>query len=75
MLTSPGIVSLDPWLEPFKAGLKSRYSKAQQWIKTIEESEGGLEKFSRVSLLTLPSCLTSISELFACRVTRDSEFT
>lgn len=42
-----GIISLDPWLSPFKDGLKSRYSKAQQWIKTIDETEGGLEKFSR----------------------------
>ncbi|GME27791.1 alpha-glucan-branching enzyme protein [Neofusicoccum parvum] len=42
-----GIVSLDPWLSPFKDGLKSRYSKAQQWIKSIDEHEGGLEKFSR----------------------------
>lgn len=43
-----GVIQLDPWLEPFKESLKSRYSKAQQWIKTIDESEGGLEKFSRV---------------------------
>jgi hypothetical protein len=43
-----GVVSLDPWLAPFKESLKQRYSKAQQWIKTIDETEGGLEKFSRV---------------------------
>ena len=48
-----GIVQLDPYLEPFKDALKSRYSKAQQWIKTIEETEGGLEKFSRVSTVQL----------------------
>ncbi|KAF1363940.1 alpha-glucan branching enzyme [Lizonia empirigonia] len=42
-----GIVQLDPYLEPFKDALKSRYAKAQQWIKTIQETEGGLEKFSR----------------------------
>ena len=48
-----GIVQLDPYLEPFKDALKSRYSKAQQWIKTIEETEGGLEKFSRVSTTKL----------------------
>jgi 1,4-alpha-glucan branching enzyme len=44
----PGVVKLDPWLAPFKESLKQRYSKAQQWIKTIDETEGGLEKFSRV---------------------------
>ena len=38
---------MDPWLEPFKDGLKSRFSKAQKWLKTINETEGGLEKFSR----------------------------
>ncbi|KAK1057970.1 alpha-1,4-glucan branching enzyme [Friedmanniomyces endolithicus] len=42
-----GIVSLDPYLEPCKPALKSRFSKAQQWIKTIDETEGGLEQFSR----------------------------
>jgi hypothetical protein len=47
-LTLSGVVSLDPWLAPFKESLKQRYSKAQQWIKTIDETEGGLEKFSRV---------------------------
>lgn len=44
-----GIVQLDPYLEPFSGALKSRYAKAQQWIKTINDTEGGLEKFSRVS--------------------------
>jgi hypothetical protein len=44
----PGVVQLDPWLSPFKDALKHRFSKAQQWIKTIDETEGGLEKFSRV---------------------------
>ncbi|KAF2810637.1 glycoside hydrolase [Mytilinidion resinicola] len=42
-----GLVQLDPWLGPFKDSLRSRYSKAQQWIKTIDETEGGLEKFSK----------------------------
>lgn len=45
-----GVVQLDPWLGPFKESLKQRYAKAQDWIKTIDETEGGLEKFSRVSL-------------------------
>ncbi|KAL8996150.1 MAG: hypothetical protein Q9188_006637 [Gyalolechia gomerana] len=44
-----GVVQLDPWLSPFKDSLRSRYSHAQKWIKTINETEGGLEKFSRGS--------------------------
>lgn len=43
-----GVIQLDPYLSPFKDALKSRYNKAQSWIKTINETEGGLEKFSRV---------------------------
>jgi len=39
---------MDPYLEPFKEDLKKRFSLAQKWIKTIDETEGGLEKFSRV---------------------------
>lgn len=42
-----GVIKMDPWLAPFKEELKSRYSKAQDWIKKIDETEGGLEKFSR----------------------------
>jgi 1,4-alpha-glucan branching enzyme len=42
-----GVIQLDPWLEPFRDSLKSRFAKAQQWIRTIGETEGGLEKFSR----------------------------
>jgi 1,4-alpha-glucan branching enzyme len=42
-------LQLDPWLEPFTGALKSRFSKAKQWVKTIDETEGGLEKFSRVT--------------------------
>ena len=44
---SLGVIQLDPWLEPYRDALKHRFSKAQQWIKTINETEGGLEKFSR----------------------------
>lgn len=43
-----GVVKLDPWLEPFAGALKRRYSKAQAWVKTLNDTEGGLEKFSRV---------------------------
>jgi len=42
-----GVIQLDPWLGPFKDSLKHRFSKAQHWITTINETEGGLEKFSR----------------------------
>lgn len=42
-----GVLQLDPWLEPFQDALKRRYAKAQGWIKTIDDNEGGLEKFSR----------------------------
>jgi 1,4-alpha-glucan branching enzyme len=43
-----GVIQLDPWLEPFRDVLKSRFSYAQDWIKKINDAEGGLEKFSRV---------------------------
>lgn len=42
-----GVIQLDPWLEPYRDALKHRFSKAQHWINTIDETEGGLEKFSR----------------------------
>ncbi|TKX27526.1 1,4-alpha-glucan-branching enzyme [Elsinoe australis] len=42
-----GVIQLDPYLEPFKGALQARYSKAQEWIKQIDATEGGLEKFSR----------------------------
>ena len=47
-LTVIGVVKLDPWLSPFKESLRHRYKKAQDWIATLNETEGGLEKFSRV---------------------------
>lgn len=43
-----GVIKLDPWLSPFKESLKQRFSKAQDWISAINESEGSLEQFSRV---------------------------
>ena len=46
-LTCPGVIKLDPWLEPFSDALRSRYSHAQKWMKTIDETEGGLDKFSK----------------------------
>jgi len=39
---------LDPWLSPFKEPLKKRFAKAQEWISKLNETEGGLEKFSKV---------------------------
>ncbi|KAI5854536.1 glycoside hydrolase superfamily [Durotheca rogersii] len=42
-----GVLKLDPWLSPFEGVLRRRYAKAQEWIKTIQDTEGGLEKFSR----------------------------
>ena len=41
------MVQLDPYLEPYAPALKSRYSQARQWIQTIDDTEGGLETFSR----------------------------
>ena len=46
-LTYQGVIKLDPWLEPFKDALRSRYSHAQKWIKTIDDTEGGLDNFSK----------------------------
>lgn len=43
----PGVLQIDPWLEPFKDALKRRYNKAKDWIKTIDQTEGGLNKFSQ----------------------------
>lgn len=40
-------MQLDPWLSPFKDALRSRYSHAQEWMKTLNETEGGLDKFSK----------------------------
>jgi hypothetical protein len=52
---------MDGYLEPFKDALKSRFSKAQQWIKKIDETEGGLEKFSRVSSTQLRQLHTELT--------------
>ena len=43
-----GVVKLDPWLSPFQDALKRRFNKAKDWIKTINDTEGGIDKFSRV---------------------------
>lgn len=41
------MIQLDPWLSPFKDALRNRYARAQKWIKTIDETEGGLDNFSK----------------------------
>lgn len=41
------MLQIDPWLEPFQNALKRRFSKAKEWMKTIDETEGGLDKFSK----------------------------
>lgn len=45
-----GVVELDPWLGPFKDDLRHRFTRAADWITKLNKHEGGLEKFSRVSL-------------------------
>ena len=68
LIRDAGVIKLDPWLEPFQDALKRRYSKAQAWIKKIDDVEGGLEKFSRVrcrSLLLRRSYKGEISNFFA----------
>ena len=42
-----GVIQTDPYLEPFRPALKHRFAKAQTWLKHINDTEGGLEKFSR----------------------------
>ncbi|KAF9878533.1 hypothetical protein CkaCkLH20_04025 [Colletotrichum karsti] len=42
-----GVVKLDPWLSPFQDSLKRRFARTQDWIKKINDTEGGIEKFSQ----------------------------
>ncbi|KAE8376919.1 pectin lyase fold/virulence factor [Aspergillus bertholletiae] len=42
-----GVIQLDPWLEPFRDALKQRFSFVEGWVKTINETEGGLDTFSK----------------------------
>lgn len=42
-----GVLQIDPWLSPFQDALKRRYSRAKDWITKIDETEGGLHKFSK----------------------------
>lgn len=54
-----GVIRLDPWLEPFQDALRTRYSKAQSWIKSLSETEGGLAEFSKVRTISLTRVLPS----------------
>jgi 1,4-alpha-glucan branching enzyme len=42
-----GVIATDPWLKPFAEPLRHRYQGLQKWMQTIEQHEGGLDKFSR----------------------------
>ncbi|KAI9814002.1 MAG: alpha-1,4-glucan branching enzyme [Pycnora praestabilis] len=74
-----GVIQLDPWLSPFKDALRKRYSHAQDWIQKINETEGGLDKFSKVrenptslkhSLISFQGC-----ELFGFNVHDNGDIT
>lgn len=56
LIVSIGVIQLDPWLEPFRDALKQRFQYVESWVKTINETEGGLDKFSRVSDLSCCYC-------------------
>ena len=51
-----GVLRLDPWLEPFQDSLRSRFAQTHKWIKTLDEYEGGLDKFSKVSSFVFLFC-------------------
>ena len=46
-----GVVHLDPWLGPWKDEIRHRHQKALEWIDKFNKSEGGLDQFSKVSLI------------------------
>lgn len=48
LTSSTGIIDLDPWLEPFREAIQRRFNYVESWVKTVNEVEGGLEKFSKV---------------------------
>jgi 1,4-alpha-glucan branching enzyme len=70
-------VKLDPWLSPFTDALKRRFSKAQSWINTIKETEGGVDKFSKVSATNNNQCMLPLikcqgTEKFGFNVDKDN---
>ncbi|KAI9307970.1 1,4-alpha-glucan-branching enzyme GBE1 [Cunninghamella echinulata] len=42
-----GLTIIDPWLDPFKEELKKRYAYFEKYKKMIENSPGGIEKFTK----------------------------
>ena len=42
-----GVVKVDSWLEPFSDSLRHRYKGFQGWVETLNQTEGGLAKFSQ----------------------------
>lgn len=40
------ILTIDPWLEPCKSDIARRHAVAQDWLKRLNQDEGGLVKFS-----------------------------
>ena len=57
-----GVINLDPWLEPFRGELKSRFAKAQQWIENLNKYEGGLDGFSKVRLSCGGACARYVAD-------------
>lgn len=43
-----GVIKQDPYLEPFRDVLRRRFAKTQEWVKTINDTEGGMEKYTKV---------------------------
>ncbi|KAJ3017428.1 UNVERIFIED_CONTAM: alpha-1,4-glucan branching enzyme [Siphonaria sp. JEL0065] len=41
------VVEDDPYLKPYQGALEHRQHLFQNWLKTIETSEGGIDKFTR----------------------------
>lgn len=41
------VIAEDPWLEPFAPALRERYAMYKKWADDIQQTEGGLEPFSR----------------------------
>lgn len=62
-----GVVKLDPYLSPFQDSLKRRFNKTQEWVKKLNETEGGLDKFSKVRIRLLPLNACSSSNMFSRR--------
>ncbi|KAK9457972.1 glycoside hydrolase superfamily [Dipodascopsis uninucleata] len=41
-----GILEIDPWLSPFEDALVERHERAESWLRTLDETEGGIANFS-----------------------------